>query len=221
MMMTSLILVFLRYYESYLAKADTRLGIQVRVFEKDNANKLGEQIFACAIEERLLPEAKSNIQSPQTNNTKAVLVTSLYLEYFDRIRNMYWEHSAATGEIITVYQPSHEGSQQLGNRNHEIKALAEMYLLSMTDELVISAWSTFGYVAQGLGNLKSWILDRPVRDKVPDPSCRRADSIEPCFHAAPHYNCEEKKVDTTMVLPPYLRRCEDVSLGIKLVDKDW
>lgn len=31
---------------------------------------------------------------------------------------------------------------------HNRKALAEMYLLSMT-----SVWSTFGYVAQGLGGL--------------------------------------------------------------------
>lgn len=37
---------------------------------------------------------------------------------------------------------------------HDRKALAEMYLLSMTDILVTtSVWSTFAYVAQGLGGL--------------------------------------------------------------------
>ncbi|KFK23885.1 hypothetical protein AALP_AAs54083U000200 [Arabis alpina] len=44
------------------------------------------------------------------------------------------------GEIVVVHQPSEEGYQQSDNQ----KALAEMYLLSMSDKVVISAWSTFG-----------------------------------------------------------------------------
>jgi xyloglucan fucosyltransferase len=42
--------------------------------------------------------------------TKAVLITSLkswYYEY-EKLKSMYWEYVAATGEVVSVHQPSHE-----------------------------------------------------------------------------------------------------------------
>jgi xyloglucan fucosyltransferase len=93
-----------------------------------------------------------------------------------------------------------------------------MYLLSLTDVLVTSSWSTFGYVAQGLGGLKPWILYKPENRTAPNPPCRRAMSMEPCFHAPPFYDCKAKRGTDTGELVPHVRHCEDMSWGLKLVD---
>ncbi|CAL9769168.1 unnamed protein product, partial [Musa acuminata subsp. burmannicoides] len=63
-------------------------------------------------------------------------------------------------------------------RGHNIKALAEVKLLSFSDALITSAWSTFRYVALGLVGLQPWILLRHMQSDLP---CRQAMSLEPCY----------------------------------------
>lgn len=212
-----------RYYKSYLANADERIGIQIRVFDTGTGpfQHVLDQILACTIKENLLPEInkKETIVSPSgTPKSKAVLMTSLSSGYFEKIRDMYWEHPTVTGDVIGIYQPSHEEYQQTHKQMHNQKALAEMYLLSLTDVLVTSSWSTFGYVAQSLGGLRPWILYKPENQTAPVPPCRRAMSMEPCFHAPPFYDCKAKKGIDTGVLVPHVKHCEDMSWGLKLVD---
>uniref|UniRef100_A0A2N9J4Y1 Fucosyltransferase n=1 Tax=Fagus sylvatica TaxID=28930 RepID=A0A2N9J4Y1_FAGSY len=151
-------------------------------------------------------------------NLKAVLITSLSSGYFENVRNMYWEHTTVTGDLVGVYQPSQEKFQQTEKRLHNRKAWAEMYLLSLTDVLVTSAWSTSGYVAQGLGGLKPWILYKSENQTAPNPPCGQAMSMEPCFHAPPFYDCKAKKGIDTGALVPHVTHCEDMSWGLKLVD---
>ncbi|XP_031281180.1 galactoside 2-alpha-L-fucosyltransferase-like [Pistacia vera] len=211
-----------RYYHAYLAKADERIGLQIRVFDTvvSPFQHVLDQILACTSKENLLPEIdrQKAIIHPGTQMSKAVLITSLSSGYLQKLRDMYWEHPTATGEVISFYQPSHEEFQQTEKHTHNRKAWAEMYLLSLTDVLVTSSWSTFGYVAQGLGGLKSWILDKPENKTVPNPPCRRVMSMEPCFHAPPFYDCKAKRgIDTGSVVP-HVRHCEDMSWGLKLVD---
>ncbi|POO01963.1 Xyloglucan fucosyltransferase [Trema orientale] len=213
-----------RYYKSYLANADERIGIQIRVFDTGTGpfQHVLDQILACTIKENLLPEINKNeaIISPSgTPKAKAVLMTSLSSGYFEKIRDMYWEHPTVTGDLIGIYQPSHEEHQQTHKQMHNQKALAEMYLLSFTDVLVTSSWSTFGYVAQSLGGLRPWILYKPENRTAPDPPCRRAMSMEPCFHAPPFYDCKAKRGIDTGDLVPHVRHCEDMSWGLKLVDR--
>ncbi|KAK7850130.1 galactoside 2-alpha-l-fucosyltransferase [Quercus suber] len=86
-----------------------------------------------------------------------------------------------------------------------------MYLLSLTDVLVTSAWSTFGYVAQDLGGLKPWILYKSENQTTPNPLCCQAMSMEPCFHAPPFYDCKKKKEIDNGPLVPHVRHCEDMS----------
>ncbi|KAF8390155.1 hypothetical protein HHK36_024677 [Tetracentron sinense] len=214
-----------RYYQAYLAKADERVGIQIRVFDTGTGpfQHVFDQVLACAVKEKLLPEvnAQEPIVSPSRNQgSKAILMTSLSSGYFEKLRNMYWEHPTLTGEVIGVFQPSHEEHQQTEKQMHNRKAWAEMYLLSLTDALITSSWSTFGYVAQGLGGLKPWILDKPENRTAPDPPCRRAMSMEPCFHAPPFYDCKAKIGIDTGALVPHVRHCEDMSWGLKLVDHE-
>ncbi|XP_008239915.1 PREDICTED: galactoside 2-alpha-L-fucosyltransferase [Prunus mume] len=212
-----------RYYQAYLEKADERIGIQIRVFDTGTGpfQHVFDQILACAVKENLLPEINRQdfIVNPLgTPKSKAVLMTSLSTGYFEKLRDMYWEHPTVTGEVIGIYQPSHEEYQQTEKLMHNRKAWTEMYLLSLTDVLVTSSWSTFGYVAQSLGGLTPWILYKPENRTAPDPPCQRAMSMEPCFHAPPFYDCKAKTGVDTGKLVPHVRHCEDMSWGLKLVD---
>lgn len=214
-----------RYYQAYLAGADEKIGIQIRVFDTGTGpfKHVLDQILACTKEKNLLPQTsdKDPITSPSGNpKTKAVLMTSLSSGYSEAVRNIYWEYPTVTGEVIAVHQPSHEEYQQTEKQMHNRRAWAEMYLLSLTDKLVTSSWSTFGYVAQSLGGMKPWILYKPENMTAPDPPCQRAMSMEPCFHAPPFYDCKRKTGIDTGILVPHVRHCEDMKWGLKLVDKD-
>lgn len=215
-----------RYYHAYLSRVDERIGIQIRVFDTGVGpfQYVIDQIRSCTSREQILPDI--NNQNPVTryntrqSKSKALLVTSLNSGYSEKLRDIYWESPSLTGEIISVYQPSHEEYQQTEKGTHNRKAWAEMYLLSLSDKLVTSAWSTFGYVAQGLGGLRPWILYKPDNRSAPDPPCRRAMSMEPCFHAPPFYDCKAKRGIDTGKLVPHVRHCEDMSWGLKLVDDE-
>ncbi|CAM0913293.1 unnamed protein product [Alopecurus aequalis] len=210
-----------RYYDAYLATAHQRVGIQVRVFGADpESPELLKQITACTQKEKseLLAAGIQPAASARRYYTKAVLVTSLKSWYYDKLKSMYWEQAAATGEAVGVHQPSHEEQQQLGARSHDTKAWAEIYLLSLTDVLVTSGKSTFGYVAQGLGGLTPWVMYRPESSSlVPDPPCGRDVSMEPCFHNPPFYDCRIKQGADTGKIVPHVQNCKDVSWGLKLV----
>ncbi|KAL2340745.1 hypothetical protein Fmac_008685 [Flemingia macrophylla] len=212
-----------RYYQAYLANADERVGIQIRVFDTGTGpfQHVLDQILACTLKENILSDVnrKGDIaNSSGKPKLKAVLMTSLSSGYFETVRDMYWEYPTVTGDIVGIYQPSHEGYQQTEKQLHNQKAWAEMYLLSLTDKLVTSSWSTFGYVAQGLGGLKPWILYKPENGTAPDPPCQRTMSMEPCFHAPPFYDCKAKRGTDTGALVSHVRHCEDMSWGLKLVD---
>ncbi|KAJ3695888.1 hypothetical protein LUZ60_001265 [Juncus effusus] len=213
-----------RYYISYMAKADEKVGIQVRTYSwmPISIENYMNQILSCSWQENLLPTINQNMTFPSYNHnnerTKSVLVTSLNSEYSEKMKSMYYEHTTTTGELISFSQPTHEGKQSTGKQTHNQKALAEMFLLSYCDILVTSGWSTFGYVAQGIAGLKPWILMSPKDQKAADPPCRRAMSMEPCLHAPPSYDCKAKKNVDMGAIVTHVRHCEDVQQGIKLFD---
>jgi xyloglucan fucosyltransferase len=209
-----------RFHRSYLRGSDERLGIQVRVFDGDAPfQHILDQILACTSQEHLLPDVAVT-QEPSAGRgarSKAVLMTGLSSWYYEKIRWKYWQSATATGEVVSVYQPSHEEHQLSGYTTHDMKAVAEMYLLGMTDKIVTSGWSTFGYVGHGLGGLTPWIMFRPENHTTPYPPCRRAKSMEPCMHGPPFYDCRAKHGADTGKLVPHVQHCEDMSWGLKLV----
>jgi len=214
-----------RYHRAYLARADLRVGIQVRTFDPRHAQSphVLHQITSCVWREKLLPELLATGEhaapAPGARST-AVLMTSLRSWYYEHIKGMYWDRATATGDDVSVHQPSHEGQQQFGKRSHDGRAWAEVYLLSLCDVLVTSGWSTFGYVAQGLGGVRPWVLHKQPENltAAPDPPCFRDVSMEPCFHAPHVYDCKMRRgMDTGEVLP-HVRHCQDVTWGLKLVD---
>ncbi|KAJ8774067.1 hypothetical protein K2173_009498 [Erythroxylum novogranatense] len=217
-----------RFYESYLAKADKRVGLQIRIFDRKVSpfHVVMDQILACTIKEKKILAGVNThelVVPPSINlTTKAVVVTSLYSEYYEHIKNLYWMAPTVNGEVVGVYQPSHEGIQHFGDHMHNMKAWVEMNLLSLCDELITSSWSTFGYVSQGLGGLRPWILVKPENRMTPHPACGRAESMEPCYHSPPSYECRTgPKVNADLgAIVPHVNHCEDFNTGLKLFNKD-
>ncbi|CAN6867536.1 unnamed protein product [Brassica oleracea] len=162
------------YYKAYLAKADERIGLQIRVFDekKDVSPQVTKQIISCVQSQEVLPKLikpgeeqkqPSQVQE-EFNKLKAVLITSLKTGYFQILKTMYWDNPTVTRDVIGIHQPSQEG------RNGP------------------------GYVAQGLGGLRAWILYKQENqtDMMTPPS-GKAMSPGPCFHSPPYYDCKTKK----------------------------
>ncbi|KQJ82878.1 probable fucosyltransferase 7 [Brachypodium distachyon] len=213
-----------RYHGSYLAAAEDRVGIQVRDFYWAPISRHDRyaQIASCAHRENILPTVLANSTAAPASSAagrrKAVLVVSLHGVYYEKIRDIYYEHGAAGGEAVSVFQPTHLGGQYSGERQHNQKALAEIVLLSFSDVVITSAVSTFGYVSQGLAGLRPWVLMGPVGGKTPDPPCRLAATIEPCFHTPPNYDCPARTGGDSGRMVRHVRRCEDFPEGVQLVE---
>uniref|UniRef100_A0A0D9WN67 Fucosyltransferase n=1 Tax=Leersia perrieri TaxID=77586 RepID=A0A0D9WN67_9ORYZ len=219
-----------RYYDAYLATTQQRVGIQVRVFgAQPNLPSLLEQVTKCTKNENLLPEVITGgepVLAPTSRpriKSIAVLMASLKSWYYEQIKSMYWEHATVTGETVSVHQPSHEEYQRFGSRSHDAKACAEIYLLSLSDALVTSGGSTFGYVAQGLGGVTPWVMYIRANDTaVPNPPCCRDMSMEPCFVKPPAFNdCRGKRTINPGKVVPHVQSCHDVPWGVKLVQRGF
>ncbi|CAN6164640.1 unnamed protein product [Urochloa humidicola] len=215
-----------RYHDAYLAGAARRVGVQVRVFPwEPDSPELLDRITRCTQEAGILPRISDTEGKPAGRGAKsiAVLITSLKGWYYEQVKGMYWEKAAAGGEAVVVSQPSHEEYQRHGVRSHEYKAWAEIYLLSLTDALVTTGKSTFGYVAQGLAGVRPWVLlngqaNGTTAGSSSNRPCSRDMSMEPCFHVAPMYDCKRRQDSGEIV--PHVRHCEDVPTGLKVVDRE-
>ncbi|CAN6170664.1 unnamed protein product [Urochloa humidicola] len=211
-----------RYYHAYLAPASRRVGVQIRMSNSGDdhvpADDKYNQILACSRLEHILPEtaadgddAAGNFTTTSTgdngsgSNSTAILVASLFAEYYEA--------------EVEVLRPTHEEVQATGKLAHNRKALAEIYLLSFSDELVTSGLSTFGYVSASLAGLRPTILLTAFGHKVPEPPCRRAVSMEPCnlTPPPPELKCRGQAVDGED-LARHLKVCEDWTKGVKLYD---
>ncbi|WVZ61619.1 hypothetical protein U9M48_011467 [Paspalum notatum var. saurae] len=212
-----------RYYRSNLAPAGRQIGVQIRMYGHSSipADDMYKQILACSRQERILPAAAETggggdgSNNNDTRTTTAILIASLYGDYYKRLRSRY---AAARGGAVGVFQPTHEERQATESLAHNRKALAEIYLLSFSDELLTSGLSTFGYVAASLAGVRPAILLTAFDHKVPATPCRRAVSMEPCNLTPPRdVECRGKAVDKED-LARHVRVCEDWEHGVKFFD---
>jgi xyloglucan fucosyltransferase len=97
----------------------------------------------------------------------------------------------------------HEEFQRFGVRSHDSKAWAEIYLLSLTDVLATTSQSTFGYVAQGLGGLRPWVMYKPAnRHKGAGSTVRPGRVNGSVFFQPPNYNLWQNQwLDASKIVP--------------------
>ncbi|CAI0474005.1 unnamed protein product [Linum tenue] len=217
------------FYDAYLAKADRRIGLQIRVFSLDKtpASLILSQVINCIQEESRITTTTTTASSSgrnRTTTTTAILVASLLGQFYTELNRMYKEWNEKAGAtVVGVYRTNHEEMQVLGSSSHNMKALVDIYLLSMCDVLVTSPRSTFGYVAHGLAGLTPWILQsQDIEDeeqRVKEPACRRGVSKEPClqFHANYYDTSPDHREAGGPV--PVIMDCEDFQYGLKLVNR--
>ncbi|RLN11680.1 putative fucosyltransferase 7 [Panicum miliaceum] len=212
-----------RFYDGYLAVADERLGIQVRLapFLPITFEVMYEQIARCAREHDLLPQVTGDPGARPASGAakvKAVLVVSLKPEYYDKLHSVYYTNATSTGEVVTVFQPSHDQDQHTEALAHNERALAEIFPLSYSDRLVTTGFSTFGYVAHSLAGLRPWLLPLPDRNTMrAGVACVRSASVEPCLHSPPSLVCRAEQDLDPVAHVPFLHHCEYVYFGLKLI----
>jgi xyloglucan fucosyltransferase len=222
-----------RYYNSYLAQANQRIGIQIRIFNfgRISADDMYSQILACSRQEHILPETEdeSNLTTTMTTNTSgsgaaaaaagstAILIASLYADYYEMLKSRYYEHAAKGGVRVSVFQPTHAKVQVTGQRGHNQKALAEIYLLSFSEVLLTSGTSTFGYMSGSLAGLRPTMLYPARQHRVPEPPCVRMVTMEPCQHRPVRMECQANAV-AKEDLAQHVMACEDEGVGLKLFD---
>lgn len=214
-----------RFYDAYLRKSEEKIGLQIRLFTPKSTphQAVLDLLLTCTLKHKLLPELAPENSDPPIRvgnlGLKAVLVASLFPEYGEKLRSMYLMKPTTTGDAVAVYQASHEEQQKFHDNMHNMKAWTEMYLLSLCDVLVTTSLSTFGYVAQGLGGLKPWLLYRLVGNQTYyDPPCERDFSMEPCYHIPPRHDCEGNEMTHFSSAFAYMRGCMDYYYGVKMVN---
>lgn len=224
----------IRHVESHLASSSVQVGVQVRRHSvPDNASfsaPVHKLIMNCLLEHQILPKLPALPRSilmsfgsqlkPKPKPKVAVLVTSLRSYYYEKMKEIYTGKSTEDGSEVTFHMLSKEGMEQYSYDQAE-KAFVEMWLLSFSDKLATSSWSTFGYVAQALGGLHPYILN--IRGMSPEPNrppCTIAQSREPCLQY-PHVN---PSLCTSCQLTPdhkdwitrHIRPCQDEARGLQL-----
>lgn len=221
--------IILRFRQPHLAAAHRQVGLQLRILDSNiTAPAVADQLLACVLEERILPRQSPNGEDrllSSKGGSTAVLVASLDEVYYQKLQSYYLEFPAEGEDYVGVHTPSKEEVQQFGF-DHDKKAWADMYLLSLSETLVTSPQSTFGYVAQALAGATPWVLTKTTSAETAEETfqehghCNRGISLEPCCHAPPPLDCEGRGqgyAQKPSSILPFVLPCEDVLGGVKIM----
>ncbi|KAJ7529459.1 hypothetical protein O6H91_15G052000 [Diphasiastrum complanatum] len=232
----------LRVYWGYLSCSGSRVGIQIRLHGRWDLAAFDAPVSArirdCLTSHNLLPTTAveenatqlSGLYSKHYHSEQdgkavdiAVLIASLQIKYFEEMKELHSRYPSVDGRLVRVHMVSHGGREENTLEQAE-SALAEMWLLSFSDHLATSAYSTFGYVAQGLGGLRPYILNIRGENISNDglPSCHIGQSIEPCTHFPQSPICEGSKPtpEHQAWLDKHMQPCQDQQSGLQLIYSD-
>ncbi|KAG0578811.1 hypothetical protein KC19_4G051000 [Ceratodon purpureus] len=212
--------------QDLFADVDHRVGIQIRflygrkVYFKGASKRANDHVKQCVAENNILPkiELETKSSSVRPGQVTRVLVTSLHTALSEELLKMYENRRTATGETVKITQLTHRGQQGFST-DEDLKAMVEIMLLSLVDELLVTPLSTFGGLAQAYGAILPWFVE-VKKDDVP---CARAQTFDLCYQMAhSHYDCpHEPNIDRKLIqsVLPYMRRCLPIeeSIGLQLV----
>ncbi|KAL3675249.1 hypothetical protein R1sor_025197 [Riccia sorocarpa] len=217
----------------HLKKADRRVGLQIRYrynqVEYDEKNSLlNERILKCGLGNEFLPALRGNATDEkagvQSNFAWKVFVASLFPGFVNYANENYVSHRKMNGEVVSLVQLSQQKIQSYGLEVDQ-QSLVEIFLLSFSDDLVVSPLSTFGGVAQAYGNLLPWYLEFR-NDGVKRAPCQRAQTVDVCYQEADQrYSCPyDQNLDKKRIsdVVPYIQKCLEIDAldGLQLITKD-
>ncbi|CAM6103149.1 unnamed protein product [Calypogeia fissa] len=212
-----------RIYRAYLATSKNLVGLQVRSPHSDSFERtIFDRIVHClTYDNHVLPKIGKkplplDMESSRENGL-TIFVASLQRGYYEQLKADYAENGAENGTLVTVYTMAAEG-QEDRTYDQSVSAFIDIMLLSFSDSLGTSAWSTFGYVAQGLGAVHPHIVTTDTA--LPD-SCNRGQSIEPCCQYPMLSMCPAASMTDSSEhgewIKKHIRSCQDHHTGIQLV----
>lgn len=227
-----------RLYFGYLAGSSKRVGVQVRLHGRHDLAEYDpvvfDRILHCFQSREVLPKLKteedaSDVMAFARNGWEgtseiSVLVTSLQLKYYDEIKDLYAGRPNVNNSVIRFHMISHLGYQDQSVHQSET-AFVEMWMLSFSDVLLISSYSTFGYIPQGIGGLKPLYLNTKAGDVVTNAtvsSCYGGVSSQPCTHFPQKPKCDGASDANALHsewMRHHVRECVDQPGGLQLVDK--
>ncbi|MCO5580040.1 hypothetical protein L7F22_033906 [Adiantum nelumboides] len=229
--------IILREFWSYLDGANAQLGVQVRLHGRPNLSafdlKANERIMECLLQNNLLPRfsERENLTELSFLHDKkmrerkkhidiVVLLASLQGKYAEIMKDQFAKHPTNGSKIVRVHSVSQLGSQDKGFQQAQL-AFVEMWLLSYSDNLATSKYSTFGYIAQGLGDIHPYILDLGKGEHISP--CMLGQSVEPCTHYPKLPKClnvnANLSINHKQWIRTYFRHCQDHVQGWQLVPR--
>ncbi|KAG6550898.1 hypothetical protein Mapa_007512 [Marchantia paleacea] len=181
----------LSVYRAHFKSARKVVGMQVR-FRDGGAmyhalnDMVNERITRCGREHDIIlhPALNSTSTSDDDGPPLVIFIASLHMGLQDHLRQFYaerLEQQMLTGKAtLKLLQLTHAGFQAF-DLDGDFQAFAELIILSLTDELMTSPMSTFGYIAQAYGGLRPWLIEFSQKKSM---NCEQGQSSDACYQMA-------------------------------------
>ncbi|BFI18883.1 xyloglucan fucosyltransferase [Marchantia polymorpha subsp. ruderalis] len=218
-----------RTYQSYLLSSRKLVGLQVRAqLQHDFSPEVYDKVRSCLLGGGIVPNVSRHNSAPRhfflrgkkstgSERGTSIFVASLQREYYEALRDLYTDRGTEDGSLVSVHMMAYEGAERF-TYDQAVKAYIDIWLLSFSDTLVTSGWSTFGYVAQGLAGVQPYMMN--LREDAAPPFCYFGHSIEPCNHYPFLSKCgttRKLSKEHESWVNAHLRPCQDESQGLQIV----
>lgn len=201
--------------------ASRRIGVQLRESKGDYRHYFDDAVPSCIerISKLCLIEAEVDEPTAPPAEFVSVYVSSLVGGHFTKLQERIPHLEAETRQRFVLLSQPADG-EQIDDIAHQQKALVDIWILSLSDVLLTTHMSTFGYTAHALAgitphHLKHW----------PDNPCQLSLSNDPCYHFAPkHVSCPS---DGFVLQDPrqevtYIKECPDIAeTGLQLQEPEF
>lgn len=202
------------YLGSTLSPANRRIGVQLREFSNGYTEAFDLNIPLCIGRKAgFVPAGLRKTKKMHTDDYLSVYVATLAQGHIPKLNRTLALLGNQTGKIFKV--ASQQVTQEENHdASHQQEALVDMWVLSLSDVLLTSKMSTFGYVAQGLGGLVPYFIQY-----FEDQMCQTGIGTDPCYHYARNeVVCDVEKVSARELLnqSQSVKHCPDFKGGWQL-----
>ncbi|CAN6460664.1 unnamed protein product [Victoria cruziana] len=191
-------------------QASRRVGVQIREFVGRYTKAYDENVIECIKKKGgFLPKLLRKRRVP-SGEYCSVYMATLVRHHLEAVNSSLKVLEEETGKEFRYNHQKLDG-REVHDRKHQAEALVDMWVLSMSNVLVTSQDSTFGYIATGVGGVVPNFLDMEEGK-----GCFMGLGVEPCFHGAPKsLRCMQDEV-----LPFSLQEAAEKSNSIVKVCND-